>query len=639
MMEHTQISLFRSSLIVLVGHEKVPLAVWSQTFRRLVRTAASFCATSVQAQKLKRTGYAPNLAKQYRHALFYALTTPVNGICWTGTAIGEDTELNALNKDGSYFWNQLRAPYRSSGKNLAPNRKVRGLRIKAASLTCEFQIFQEAIKNLGSTYELQIKIGVPTPPTNEAINRRASSPMIQPAVPWEDSDPSLKVGRQGSFFGYNELHPIKINNSLTVGGTGSGKSQSVVIPLLTSLLSYQLRDGKTAALLVVDPKRELESRVRSVLHERGELDRLVVMGECSAVSLFAKNSPLSMSDRLAKLQAVGPMVHPNGDHAYWENLGMGVLLDMMQLEKEFSENFQGQRLTALMCSELRLQGTTNAGYWQQLRALLAHSRTSRARQQEVDSLLRLMCLQAKIKSRSAQVMQVYTGDDEMMRQWCYAVQSAEPLVNALANPDLKPFVDLDPIPSHHDGYTDIAGLIESGKVIVFCPEPKEGHRIAAMALKQKYFESVFSRQDLRRPIGIVIDEAQKFITNDPETGEQSFLDRCRAYRCIVVMATQSISSLKYALGSNAAAESAIEIVLANTPTKFVMRTTDVDTVMWLKAQLPLSSDGDPHVIDVRRPNSLRPGEAYFLLADGTWGRKRANIVTLSAASSTLKEPQ
>ena len=128
-MEHTQISLFRSSLIVLVGHEKVPLAVWSQTFRRLVRTAASFCATSVQAQKLKRTGYDPNLAKQYRHALFYALTTPVNGICWTGTAIGEDTELNALNKDGSYFWNQLRAPYRSSGKNLAPNRKVRGLRI------------------------------------------------------------------------------------------------------------------------------------------------------------------------------------------------------------------------------------------------------------------------------------------------------------------------------------------------------------------------------------------------------------------------------------------------------------------------------------------------------------------------------
>jgi hypothetical protein len=231
-------------------------------------------------------------------------------------------------------------------------------------------------------------------------------------------------------------------------------------------------------------------------------------------------------------------------------------------------------------------------------------------------------------------MLVYTGDDELLRQWCYAVQSAEPLVNALANPDIEKFVDLDPIQNNQSSHTNIADLIENGMVILFSPESTEGHRIAAMALKQKFFESVFSRKNLLRPIGVVIDEAQQFITSDKETGEQSFLDRCRAYRCIVALATQSISSLKYALGSNAAAQTAIDIVTANTPSKFILRTTDVDTVNWLRSQLPQSTDGNPHIIDVRRPISLRPGEAYFMLADGSWGRRRASIVQRTSSVFT-----
>ena len=149
-----------------------------------------------------------------------------------------------------------------------------------------------------------------------------------------------------------------------------------------------------------------------------------------------------------------------------------------------------------------------------------------------------------------------------------------------------------------------------------------------MALKQKFFESVFSRVDQRRPIGIVIDECQKFITNDSETGEQGFLDRCRAYRCLVVMATQSIASLRHALGSNNAAQTAVEIVTTNTPTKFVFRTTDAETVSWLKSQLPASCDADPHVIDVRKPSSLKPGEAYYFLSNGAWGRRQSRLMSI-----------
>lgn len=336
-----------------------------------------------------------------------------------------------------------------------------------------------------------------------------------------------------------------------------------------------------------------------------------------------------MSDRLVKLEVFAPTEHANSDHSYWKNLGMGVVLDLLQVEWAFNQNTGGKRLIAVMCRDLNLPNTEGTRFWPQLRAVLAHSRTSKTRLKEVDTVLRAMCLQAHVETQSTQVMQVYAGDDELFRQWCYAIQSAEPLVNALANTDMARFVDLDPIQTDHSIHTDIPDLIENGKVVIFCPEPTECHRVAAMALKQKFFESVFSRLDQRRPVGIVIDECQKFITNDRESGEQGFLDRCRAYRCLVVMATQSISALKHAMGSNNAAQTAVDIVTANTPTKFVFRTTDAETVAWLKSQLPAPSDGDPHIIDVRRPATLQPGECYFLLTNGEWGRRRARLTSLS----------
>ncbi|MBV5347067.1 hypothetical protein JZU46_02460 [bacterium] len=571
---------------------------------------------------------------RYRQALIYALTTPVNGICWTSTAIQLDPEFDVTNDDSAFLWNQVAAACARPTKELTANRVARLLRINIVHNTCDVKTLREAVENMETLFELQCQIGVPLPPIPKLYSTQFTRSLIRSAIPWETSDPDFEVGQSGSFFGYSKLHPTTLNNSLTLGGTGSGKSCSVIIPLLKALLRYQLHDGTLASMLIVDPKRELDSVVRTVLTERGELHRLIVIGESAPVPIFSADSPLSMSDRLEKLQNFGPIDQPNGDHGYWKNLGQCVILDMMQLENEFAKNTHGKRLTSLLCKELRIHHTENCGYWQQLRALLAYTRTGRARLKEADVMLRLMCSQARIQSRSSDVMLVYTGDDELLRQWCYAVQSAEPLVNALANPDIEKFVDLDPIQNNQSSHTNIADLIENGMVILFSPESTEGHRIAAMALKQKFFESVFSRKNLLRPIGVVIDEAQQFITSDKETGEQSFLDRCRAYRCIVALATQSISSLKYALGSNAAAQTAIDIVTANTPSKFILRTTDVDTVNWLRSQLPQSTDGNPHIIDVRRPISLRPGEAYFMLADGSWGRRRASIVQRTSSVFT-----
>ena len=582
------------------------------------------------------TEHAAHLTACYRQALLYALTTPVDGVCSTSTAVQVDPQFDVLNDDAPYMWNQVAAYVRNSSEALTPARLARLKRINAVFETCDFKTLKDGVESMEELHDLQSLIGTATPSSLRPKNAAITRPLIRSAIPWEMTDPDLQVGQNGSFFGYSKLHPTTLNNCLILGGTGSGKSQSVIIPLLNAMLRYELNDGTLASMLVVDPKRELESFVRAVLAERGELHRLVVIGECAAAPIFAADSPLSMSDRLAKLEQFGPVDETDGNNAYWKNLGASVILDMMQLEAEFARNTGGKRLTQLLCEKLSLVHTENSGYWQKLRALFAHTRTSQERLKDANRLLRLVCSQSNVESLSIDVMTVYTGDAEMLRQWCYAIQSVDPLINALANPEVTQFVDLDPIQSTPAHRTDIPQLMECGKIILFSPEPRDGHRIAAMALKQRFFESVFSRKNLRRPIGVIIDEAQLFITNDKETGEQNFLDRCRAYRCIAAIATQSISSLKYALGSNASAQTAIDIVTANTPSKFLLRTTDVDTVTWLKSQLPQASDDDPHVIDVRRPASLRPGEAYFMLADGTWGRRRASMTRQPTASNLAK---
>lgn len=625
-------------LIVHVGHARRPLRVASQSFRHLIRLGASHCVKEHNRRMRHRrqnSAQDQSLHRLYVQALICALTTPVDGECWTGTAVYRANSLNVKHRDEcAALWNRLRE---SCGKGaehdvepLCAKRVARLWRINEASQNCSFTSLCEAVADLEVTFELQASLAQSSVCTAVALAQQPSKAvLVRTPIPWRDTDPPLIVGKDGAFFGHSELHPALLNNALTLGGTGSGKTHSVVMPLLAALLNYQLHNGSCAAVLVIDPKRELEEQVRRTLAQRGESDRLVVIGECAPVPLFAADCPLSASDRLVKLQTFGPSDQTNGDHAYWRNLGLAMLLDILQLELDFAAKTGGRRLMALLAEELQLTRAKGVCFWSSLRDVLAYTRASRNKLKEADGLLRKICRLACVISSSVQVMEVYTGDEELLRQWCYAVQSAEPLINALANPDIERFVDLDPVQDNGRAHTDIASLLAQGKIVLFCPEPREGHRIAGKAVKQKFFEAVFSREDLEKPIGVVIDEAQRFITDDAETGEQAFLDRCRAYRAIVVMATQSIASLKHALGSNATAQTALDIISANTPTKFILRSTDVDTVTWLRNQLPQSGDDSPHIIDIRRPSNLKPGEAYFMLADGSWGRRRARLQSLA----------
>lgn len=165
----------------------------------------------------------------------------------------------------------------------------------------------------------------------------------------------------------------------------------------------------------------------------------------------------------------------------------------------------------------------------------------------------------------------------------------------------------------------------------------KGETLTAKALKAAYFEAILSSRRRTRaghdlPLAAyVADEAHRFVTCDIAHGEQSFMDACRSFGACCVLATQSASSLRHALGTSAidgTGEHAVRMLLANTGTKLLFRSTDGPSQEYVRDCCPLTP-GRPSVVDVRPLSSLRPGECYAVLADGRLERRR--LVPYSAA--------
>ena len=170
-----------------------------------------------------------------------------------------------------------------------------------------------------------------------------------------------------------------------------------------------------------------------------------------------------------------------------------------------------------------------------------------------------------------------------------------------------------------------------GPLVLFQPALNGPDELVARALKAAFFEAVLNDPDRARGggdlplVGYVCDEFHRFVTSDRVHGEQSFLDTCRSFGAFCVLACQSVAGIEHALagggGSGARNEAAVSMLLTNTATKLVFRSTDPKTMEPLHALCP-HHPGLDAVTRVRPLSTLAPGECYALLADGRFERRR-----------------
>lgn len=468
-----------------------------------------------------------------------------------------------------------------------------------------------------------------TPAGSTALDRRLPAPegLIRAPQPWTADEPDLVVGHQGAFFGRERIHPSLLNHVLVTGGTGCGKSQSVVMPLMASMLAYRNANGDHASMLIIDPKHELEAVVVSHLKHQGQSHRLLKLGSCPPIRFFGSGCNLTPSERVAKLLSLLPDYEERGP---WKQLACRLMRDAVASEHVVRESGQGG-LMNLLLANLPLSGVDAPvdGFWPALRALMDHARSSREYLNNVLALLKAVEDLIGKKLPLTSFLSGYSATGDLIEQLNYVCMSADPQLRALASEDMATVVDVDPYPGSARQTTDLATTLDEGRVLLFQPTPRETDAVAATVLKASVYGRAFARRDLQRPLFIVLDEAQRFVSSDPEHGEEVFLDACRAYRVNVVMATQSIASLRYAIGTGPRGDAALDILCTNTPTKFVMRSTDPRTQQMLEALLPHADyPGERHVAVERPPSGLKPGEAYWMWADGSWGRSRARLADL-----------
>ena len=462
-----------------------------------------------------------------------------------------------------------------------------------------------------------------------------------------------------------------------LGETGSGKTVSAILPVVGALA--RARRGSTACALVLDPKHEIVPMLERLAPQRlqhltaGRLTLNVMSGPRWALDAdLAARRWVSAAGKVllraasfvpaSPLRALeGQMGAHSRDH-FFDSQGAPLALDvlaflLMLLHRDDAD------------SEIWLRHDDDARAWiEELRARARGDDTARG----TNSLalcawaldgplvampdnaigtdtpsLRWLFERIALPAQSAwgrtegeerdllgRIIGYWSANAIAEKQHVGIVATAREACSAFAAPAIARTLYFGWEPGAGADTIDFARLVSrdgDGRPLVFQPARDALDRLIAVALKALFFEAVLADPDRARGaddvplVGYVCDEFHKYVTSDAVHGEQSFLDTCRSYGTVCVLATQSLSSIEHALslggGTRATHEASLKILWNNTAAKLVFRSTDASTADCV-AELCPNHPGWTAVTRVRPLSTLAPGECYAALPDGRFERRQ-----------------
>jgi hypothetical protein len=456
-------------------------------------------------------------------------------------------------------------------------------------------------------------------------------PLPPAPIPYSGKEPPLRF--DPPLLQKSEILPSQLINCLTLGGSGGGKTFSFLQPVLHAMIDYKV-DEMAASILVVDPKSELLASVEKKLAQRGELERLVVIGQTGPLAYFHQRHDLSLEDRFAKAKQFVSANTPD-DNGRWQVMADRFILGFLRDAEAFQEIVGVGLLQSIVYLVTDQTHYLHRNQWVALRKMLNIGMEGGEQLRLLSDLYDTLTLGIGLKDLERPYARYINLKDS--DQIFYNSRSALLIADLLGSKDIEGLLDMSISPVQQQSeICDVADLIEHGAVIVFQPRKKATHDLVGAALKSLFFQSAFERKEMLRPLGYFCDEAQRFLTTDEETGEHSVFDTARAYRLTACIASQSMAALQTAVGAGPKALAALESIIVNTPTKVCFRTTDIGSLQLMKRFIPADPRGSSHVLHARPPSSLRVGECYFSL-DDQWGRYRYRLGDVSPDTRDTSE--
>lgn len=444
---------------------------------------------------------------------------------------------------------------------------------------------------------------------------------------------------------------------MILGETGSGKTKSAIIPLIKAITTYQT---VRPSMLVIDPKNEL--------HDYIGVDENVIKFNFKEHSIdFFEGvdiDQVSPDDLKSRVLSIFPDDF-KGKEPFWNNHAdaciRGFFAVDLQIFKEHgsagvtefwksftlflerkvahysavlqdsllsSEELQNNRNMLWHTNELHTFfriGNNPLNYFQKYNQLLNENFYLNAFLEFVDKEFPLGGNEGISYLKSL----ARISFDATFRGITATVQS---ILSTFTTNEFLASVNLNPFLDSRSGCIKVMEFMDKGITLVFTPNPNSRiSELIGRCIKAKFFELSFVRGNMDRPFAYICDEFQRFITADKTSGEQSYLDRCRAFKVICVLATQSISSLSYALNVSSGAsqmstQDSINILLQNTGNKLFFRNTDVTITDKLLRLIPApKSPVNTHVVNVQPTSSLSVGECYYTFCNGSWGIEQINL--------------
>ena len=378
-------------------------------------------------------------------------------------------------------------------------------------------------------------------------------------------------------------------------------------------------------MLVIDPKSELRQVCASELAQLGQSERLFVLGKGKRLQFFTEHTEAGNEERYRALAAI-VQLKAVGDSVLWQEKGNRLNIDVVTCDRHFQLQ-TGVLLWGVVRSLIEGQDCTHESQWTNILAVYKHVVCSKLNLDWVTCVSHVLIQLCPDLHAQKSPFAAFAGDSEMQNQLYYRVSNAEKVCADLSSPEVTNVIstDLYPDTKGNDYDYSVEDLLNHAKVLLLQPRSGYFGDIVGRLVKARFFSDVLARSDMMRPVGYIADEFQRFITADRDTGEQSFLDRCRAYRVNCVLATQSLASIEHALtqSGEASPRLAVDIIVANSPTKVIYRSVDSITQQSLREWIPPAQGGRSHIVDVRPVAQLPTGSAYFM-CNGNWGLYRYN---------------
>ena len=421
-----------------------------------------------------------------------------------------------------------------------------------------------------------------------------------------------------------------------VGAIGSGKTQAVILPAMRQLFAYRAGDpDERLSGVVLEVKGDLCRQVRKILEACGRDEDYVEVSLTGNVRYNPLNNDSDAYAQAFNIASVITAIWGKGKEPFWQQSytdlvryvimlhrvrdGYVTMLDIFRIVISSGKLEEMLTTTGRRFTEASFAGVGKADYikCESVLAPFKFAWSEKLRQYIAVSSDELQTVLVERTTVTASLYRRKLGDPETQDSWqsihywywehwkFFRSEVKTSIIQGIAvflslfetNAQVrrvfcppKELYDGKPCASDPNGVVlqPFSKLIDSGKVVGLnfptALNPALA-KIIGTLMKVDYQRSVLLRipemdehpEQHFRPTVFICDEYQNFATvgGDSPTGDERFLSLSRQPKCIPIVATQSISSLKEALPNEG-----VKTLLQAFRTKVFLSTSDPDTARY-----------------------------------------------------------